>query len=57
MISAGEPNGVVQAIERSGHRLFVGVQWHPEYMPESAIQRRLFQGLVDVATVPAPGRE
>lgn len=56
VVSAREPNGVVQAIEQSGHRFFVGVQWHPEYMPQSAIQKKLFQGLVAVATVRTPGR-
>ena len=57
MVSAREPNGVVQANEKGGHRFFVGVQWHPEYMPQSAMQKKLFQGLVDVATVQAPGSD
>jgi putative glutamine amidotransferase len=57
VVSAREPNGVVQAIEQSGQRFFVGVQWHPEYMPQSAIQKKLFQGLVDVASVRALGRD
>jgi len=55
VVSAREPNGVVQAIEKSDHRFFVGVQWHPEYMPQSAIQKKLFQGLVDVATMGVSG--
>lgn len=46
-VSAVEPSGVIQAIERPGHRFFVGVQWHPEYIPQSRTQQRLFRALVD----------
>lgn len=49
VISAIEPSGVVQAIEKRGHPFFLGVQWHPEYMPQSEIQQGLFRGLVDCA--------
>ena len=48
-VSARESTGVVQAIECNGHRYFIGVQWHPEYMPQSRIQLRLFQALVQHA--------
>lgn len=44
-VSAEEPSGVVQAIEKRDHPFFIGVQWHPEYMPQSAIQQRLFHHL------------
>jgi len=50
-VSARESTGVVQAIECKGHRYFIGVQWHPEYMPQSRIQLRLFQALVQHSTV------
>ena len=49
VVSAIEPSGVVQAIEKRGHPFFLGVQWHPEYMPQSEIQQGLFRGLVDCA--------
>lgn len=49
IVSAVEPNGVVQAIEMRGHPFFLGVQWHPEYMPQSGIQQGLFRGLVEQA--------
>jgi putative glutamine amidotransferase len=49
VISAIEPSGVIQAIEKRGHPFFLGVQWHPEYMPQSKIQQGLFSGLVDRA--------
>ncbi len=45
-ISAVEPNGIVQAIERSNRDFFVGVQWHPEYIPQQARQQALFRALV-----------
>ena len=45
-VSAQEPSGVIQAIERETHPYFVGVQWHPEYMPQSRVQQQLFHSLV-----------
>lgn len=46
---AHEPNGVVQAIEDPAHPFFVGVQWHPEYLPQRSEQQRLFRCLIDEA--------
>lgn len=46
-ISAVEPVGVIQAIERPAQRFFIGVQWHPEYMPQYAAQQNLFRALCD----------
>jgi putative glutamine amidotransferase len=49
---AVESNGVTQAVEaRDG--FVVGVQWHPEYMPQSAAQLRIFGGLVAAAQTPS----
>jgi putative glutamine amidotransferase len=45
-IVAREANDVVQAIEVAGPNYVVGVQWHPEYLPQRREQRRLFQELV-----------
>lgn len=53
-ICAREDSGVVQAIERRGHPYFIGVQWHPEYMPQSGRQQKLFYQLVRVAARPHP---
>ena len=53
-ISAMEKNGVVQAIERHDHPYFIGVQWHPEYMPQSDTQQNLFRSLVQSATTREP---
>ncbi|MEZ4370774.1 MAG: gamma-glutamyl-gamma-aminobutyrate hydrolase family protein [Polyangiaceae bacterium] len=47
VVSACEPNGVVQAIESLDPRWSaLGVQWHPEYLPQHPEQRRLFAWLV-----------
>lgn len=44
---AREPNGVVQGFEAAaGDRWLIGVQWHPEYLPQRADQRALFAALV-----------
>jgi len=41
-------DGTVEAVERDGHGFVLGVQWHPE---ENAVDRRLFQALVQAAAV------
>lgn len=46
---AREDNGVVQAVEGEGASFFVGVQWHPEYLPQRPEQRCLFRAFVDEA--------
>jgi putative glutamine amidotransferase len=44
------PDGLVEAVEITGHPFAVGVQWHPEALaPNDPVMRRLFEGLV-VAT-------
>lgn len=48
-IVAREENGVVQAIEQEGNSFIIGVQWHPEYMPQIPAQRRIFKKLVEKA--------
>jgi putative glutamine amidotransferase len=55
IVSACEPNGVIQAIEKRGHVFFLGVQWHPEYIPQSNIQQGLFRHLVQCAREPGAG--
>ncbi len=50
-IVAREPNQVVQAIENREHAFMVGVQWHPEYLPQSKLHRRLFTALVQQASL------
>lgn len=56
VVSAREPNGLVQAIEKHDHRFFIGVQWHPEYMPQSRTQHNLFRGLIASAAGSEPSQ-
>jgi putative glutamine amidotransferase len=44
--SAVDATGVTQAIEHEAHPFFVGVQWHPEYIPYLARHLRLFEHLL-----------
>lgn len=41
-------DGTIEVIEADGHPFFVGVQWHPEYLPSQA---PLFQALYRAASV------
>lgn len=46
---AKEENGIIQAIEHPDHPFLLGVQWHPEYMPQIPFQRNIFKMLVEKA--------
>lgn len=48
-IAACEPNGVVQAIEHCQLPFAIGVQWHPEYLPQRRDQQSLFHALAKAA--------
>ncbi len=48
-IVARERSGVAQAIEHAERAFWIGVQWHPEYLPQHARHQRLFRALVDCA--------
>jgi len=45
-VCAREASGVVQAIEHGGEAFAIGVQWHPEYLPQRPEQRALFRQLI-----------
>lgn len=49
-VSAVDDDGIVQAIEQTGHHFRLGVQWHPELMLWSPRQLRLFRALVAAVT-------
>lgn len=59
-VVAREPSGIAQAVEHETRRFWIGVQWHPEYLPQLPEQRRLFDALVSEAAnraaQEAPGR-
>jgi len=44
--AARERNGVLQGFEAAGEQWLIGVQWHPEYLPQRRDQRALFAALV-----------
>lgn len=47
--SVGAGIGVAQAIEHREYSFMIGVQWHPEYLPQVRSQRRLFDELIRCA--------
>jgi putative glutamine amidotransferase len=53
-ICAVEPNGIVQAIESGGDQFIIGVQWHPEYLPQRSSQQALFRALISAADQQEP---
>ena len=48
-IVAREPSGVPQAIEHTARRFWLGVQWHPEYLPQQQSHQRIFEALTEAA--------
>lgn len=46
-VSGRDLDNIVQAIESTEHPFRIGVQWHPEYLPQKSIQLRLFKQLVE----------
>jgi putative glutamine amidotransferase len=49
-IVAKDHAGVVQAIELEGAAFCIGVQWHPEFLPQHKRQRALFTALVEAVS-------
>lgn len=47
--TAREPNGIVQALELSEADFVMGIQWHPEYLPQVQTQQQLFHELIRLA--------
>lgn len=50
IVSARDRDDIVQGIESTSGPLRIGVQWHPEYMPQRDDQRRLFRYFVAACT-------
>jgi putative glutamine amidotransferase len=49
-MSATAPDGLVEAVEFMFHPFFLGVQWHPECLPNSASDRAIFSAFVRAAS-------
>ena len=45
-ISAVSSDDLVEGLELDNHPFGIGVQWHPEWMPEDEDQQRLFGALI-----------
>jgi putative glutamine amidotransferase len=48
-VTAKAPDGLVEGVEIQGHPFGLGVQWHPELMPEDIPSQRLFAALISAA--------
>ncbi len=48
-IVARETHGTAQAIEHPERSFWIGVQWHPEYLPQQRVHQQLFIALVERA--------
>jgi len=48
-IAAADRNGIVQAIEHEALPFAIGVQWHPEFLPQRPEQLAIFRALVAAA--------
>ena len=48
--TAYSPDGLIEGIELPGHKFAVAVQWHPEWMTDSAAMRKLFKSFVEAAS-------
>jgi putative glutamine amidotransferase len=43
------PDGVVEAVELVDHPYAIGVQWHPEWLTDQPVMRKLFKSFVDAS--------
>lgn len=52
-VSALAPDGVIEGIESTRHRFALGVQWHPEFLLDSADERIFAAFVAEAAGMPA----
>ena len=48
-VAACSRYGVTQAIEHTEYPYLIGVQWHPEYLPQRSQHQKIFGALVEAA--------
>lgn len=46
-ISAHAPDGTIEAVEAPEKKFFIGVEWHPESIPDDCSSQQLFQAFFD----------
>ncbi len=49
-VLARAPDGIIEAVQMTDKRFFIGVQWHPERLQHRPEQRELFKALVATAS-------
>jgi putative glutamine amidotransferase len=49
-ITGHAPDGLVEAVELTGHPFGLAVQWHPEWLTDQRPTRNLFKAFVEAAT-------
>ncbi len=47
--AAFAPDGLMEAAEVPDHPFGIAVQWHPEWLTDQAVSRRLFQAFIEAA--------
>jgi gamma-glutamyl-gamma-aminobutyrate hydrolase PuuD len=55
-VTAHAADGLVEAVELTGHPFGFGVQWHPEWLQAHAPQRALFAAFIQAAGEKEIGR-
>jgi putative glutamine amidotransferase len=48
-VNSHAPDGIVEGLEDPSHPFYVGVQWHPEDMPDEASAKAIFGAFVEAA--------
>jgi len=43
------PDGMIEAVELPDHPYAMGVQWHPEWLTDQPVMRKLFKSFVDAS--------
>jgi len=51
-VVAQAPDGIVEAVQMTDTRFFIGVQWHPERLMDRPEQQELFKAFVAAALEP-----
>jgi putative glutamine amidotransferase len=47
--TAYAPDGLVEGLELMGHPFALAVQWHPEWLLDQQVSRRLFRAFIEAA--------